>query len=71
MNSPLLILLKKFMSEEKKEPESKSPADEIEDPVKAGKKAIDAHNAVNKQDMPAKQKDKEEKEDAENWRNEG
>ena len=59
------------MDERNKDPETKTPANEIDDPAKAGKKAIDAHNAINKQDKSNEQKDKEEKEDAENWRNEG
>ncbi len=59
------------MSDEKKDPESKTPANEVEDPATAGKKAIDAHNKINKYDVPDEQKNKEEKEDAEKWRNEG
>lgn len=60
-----------FMNEQNKDPETKTPANEIDDPVTAGKKAIDAHNELNKQDKSNEQKDKEEKEDAANWRNEG
>ena len=59
------------MSEQNKDTEAKSPVNEIENPAEAGKKAIDAHNAINKQDETDEQKDKEEKEDAEKWRNEG
>ena len=59
------------MDEQKKDPETKTPANELDNPAEAGKKAIDAHNAINKQDKSDEQKDKEEKEDAENWRNEG
>jgi hypothetical protein len=41
------------------------------DPVESGKKAIEADKKINKQNKPQQQKDKEEKDDAEQWRNEG
>jgi len=51
----------------------KSPdkKEEIDNPVKAGKKAIEADKKINKQDKTSEQKDSEEKKDAEQWRNEG
>lgn len=45
--------------------------DETERPEVAGKKAIEADKQINKQDKSPEQKDEEEKQDAEQWRNEG
>lgn len=59
------------MDEQKKDLETKTPANEIDDPAEAGKKAIEANKVINKQDKSNEEKDKEEKKDAENWRNEG
>jgi hypothetical protein len=39
--------------------------------VERGKKAIDAHNKLNKQDKTPQQQQEEESKDAEQWRNEG
>jgi hypothetical protein len=36
-----------------------------------GKKAIEAHNKLNKQDKTLQQQQEEESKDAEQWRNEG
>ncbi len=41
------------------------------DAAQRGKKAIEADKKINKQNKSAKQKDTEEKHDAEQWRNEG
>lgn len=62
------------MAEEKKQSDSETNdanKKEPHDPVKAGKEAIEAGKIANDHDKPQEQKDKEEKEDAEKWRNEG
>ena len=41
------------------------------DPVEAGKKAIEAEKLANDPDKPKEQQEKEDKDDAEKWRNEG
>ena len=45
--------------------------EEIDNPAKAGRKAIEADKQINKQDKTNDQKNAEEKKDAEKWRNEG
>ena len=41
------------------------------DPVESGKKAIEADQLVNKKELSSEEKDKQEQQDAEQWRNEG
>lgn len=60
------------MSEENNNKEKSSVEnDEMNDPAKAGKKAIEAGKKINEQNKPDQQKENEGKKDAEQWRNEG
>lgn len=59
------------MPNTKKNKKSKTEKQQLENPVASGKKAIEADKKINKQDKSQQQKEKEEKADAEQWRNEG
>lgn len=45
--------------------------DDVQEPVEAGKKAIEADKKINRQNKTAAEQEAEEKKDAEQWRNEG
>lgn len=60
------------MQEENNSKEKSSVKDdELNDPAKAGKKAIEASKKLNEQNKTEEQKENESKKDAEQWRNEG
>jgi len=41
------------------------------DPVESGKKAIEADRLINKKDLSKEEQERQESQDAEQWRNEG
>lgn len=65
---------KKVMAEDKEQSGSEandSNKKESHDPIKSGKEAIEADRQTNKSDKSKEQQVEEEKQDAQNWRNEG
>jgi hypothetical protein len=59
MSNPTDISKKEALDQGKEHPEAE------------GKKAIEMNKKINRQSKPAQQVDREEKQDAERWRNEG
>ena len=54
-----------------KNKEDNQPGAETQKSIEAGKKAIEVNRLTNDKEKPKEQQEKDEKEDAEKWRNEG
>lgn len=56
---------------DEKKPYTRESGNEEHDPVETGRKAIEADRKVNEQSEHPENREKEEADDAEKWRNEG